>query len=138
LHKWFADVRHCAIEGADNITRTCVSHPGEISLKDSRIEPPNQSSLSTFQGIGGPFSLSQRERAGVKESCSIQTIPVPVHGEGGLYRVSLTILLGVQESPKRHRKSPAPKINRNGLKNFLQTYGTKRENCERSPRRVVG
>jgi lipid-A-disaccharide synthase len=35
---------------------------------DSRIDPLNQSSRSTSQTTGEPFSLSQRERAGVREN----------------------------------------------------------------------
>ena len=42
---------------------------GENSPKYSRLEPLNQSSRAAIQTIRGSFSLSQRERAGVRENC---------------------------------------------------------------------
>ena len=47
------------------------------SPKNLRMEPLNQSSHPPFQTIWGPFSLSQRERAGVRENRLVVN-PVPV------------------------------------------------------------
>ena len=47
----------------------------------SRIESLNQNNRSTLPTIGGQFSLSQRERAGVRESLSDEDV-LSVHGEG--------------------------------------------------------
>jgi hypothetical protein len=44
------------------------------------MEPLNLCGRPSFQNIGGRFSLSQRERAGVRENCSDKN-PVLVHGE---------------------------------------------------------
>jgi hypothetical protein len=56
---------------------------GEISPKaGSRIEPLNRCDAPAYQTIRRPFSLSQRERAGVRESLSDADIRATVHGEG--------------------------------------------------------
>ncbi len=51
----------------------------EIFPEDLRIEPLNYCRRPSFQTIGGQFSLSPRERAGVRESLSDGNV-LPVHG----------------------------------------------------------
>ena len=58
------------------------SRGNEALIEKNEIgsNPLNQPSRSTFQATGGPFSLSQRERAGVRENRSDKN-PLPVQGE---------------------------------------------------------
>jgi hypothetical protein len=52
-----------------------------LSISFACIGAMNRNYCSSFQTLGIRFSLSQRERAGVRENCSIVN-SVPVHGEG--------------------------------------------------------
>ena len=45
-----------------------------ISQNNSRIEPMNRYNRPSLRTIGGKFSLSQRERAGVRENCSNENV----------------------------------------------------------------
>jgi hypothetical protein len=69
-----SDLRH----RADDILQVPAKQQTESSERIppniSRIEPLNHCYRSPCQAIGGRFSLSQRERAGVRENRSNQNV----------------------------------------------------------------
>jgi beta-galactosidase len=71
---------------------------GEISPNNSRIEPLNQSSLSSLPAVGGQFPLSQRERAGVRENDSNDD-PLPIYEKVGS-KVVITDQIETAGKPK--------------------------------------